>query len=566
MHKEHKTKLLKIKQKRLEQRKAATTQNQEIWVDILSRLDAIKEHVGESDTDKIVEQLKQIKPLDITGDIDSLKEAIKHSKVDTSTLEKLIKGLEIKPEIVNNVEIKSLDKLKAHLKSIEKHLKQNKAQSASDYTPMRRVVKVGNQFIFDDSVHDGGRGGGTSTQTLNDSNLAKEAKQNDIISDIRKRTTLFNSFDVSERTPIIELKSNYGVSALRDITSVSNSGAITNDSTEYNLSTGITTGSVATLRSAERGRYTPGAQGQAGIGVRLDETLTGTSEAKWGYFDDDNGFGFGVDASGTYVFIRRSGTDTKVHQADWNADTLDGNGDSGLTLDLAEGNIFQINFSWYGYGTIEFTVLMSDSNNLQSPVTIHRFSPSQQTSVADPNQPITATITNGNTTDDLDLFVGGRQFSIYNNFDPNRRINSQFRLSQSSIGTTFVPAISFRRKSAFETVSVKIAGYDIITDGALLVQLRVNAELTNASYTSPTNTSASETACEIDTSATAVSGGHLVYESLISVSGGGAFARGSGSASELYLDIPAVQPVTLCIRTISGSATASSILRWREEW
>lgn len=385
---------------------------------------------------------------------------------------------------------------------------------------------------------------------------------------IDKPRTMFGAIDVSQRISVIELKSNYGLSALRDIQSVTGSATITNDGTEYNLSTGTTTGSNAVLDSAERGRYLPGSQAEAGIGIRIDETFTGTAYAQWGYFDGNDGFGFGVDSTGIFVFTRKGASDTKVYQSNWNADTLDGSGNSGLTLALNEGNIFQIDYSWYGYGAVDFKVVLADSNNQQQVITVHRFSPSQATSVADPNLPLRAEVDNGGTTTDYDVFVGGRQYSVYVPFDPNTRINSHRRDTLGSIGTTFLPVISFRKKSNFKSVAAKIRGFDMKVDADMYYQLRLNGSLTGASYGTPSDTAAAETAFEVDTTASAILGGELIYQGLISSTGAGVAAAGSLVENGLRIDIPDTQPVTLCVRRVSGTGgtATGSVVRWSEEW
>lgn len=384
--------------------------------------------------------------------------------------------------------------------------------------------------------------------------------------------TGFGELLVTERTPVVELKSNYGSSNIRDITTVTGTGAVGNSAGEYSVSTGATTASTAGLASAERGRYQPGAQAQAGIGVRLPATTyTGTAEARWGYFDTDNGFGFGIDATSPFVFTRRAGADTDVAQADWNRDTLNGNGPSGVTLDLTKGNIFQIDFSWYGYGVIQYKVVLPNTSGRQTSIVVHEFTPVAQTSVVDPNLPINVVTSNGDTTTNYVAYVGGRQFSVLTKFEPNRRINGNRRLSQGSIGTTFVPLISFRRKSAFRSVSVKIDGFDIITDQALVWEIRSGvevADLTGESFGTPVNTTAAETAVESDIAATAVTNasGEFIAGGIVNATGSGNKASGSFSTDQLQFDVPDLQIITLQARSISGTATVSSFFRWKEEW
>jgi len=46
--------------------------------------------------------------------------------------------------------------------------------------------------------------------------------------------------------------------------------------------------------------------------------------------------------------------DTRVPQSAWNMDKCDGTGPSGLVLDLSKMNMFYIDYSWYGAGTIRY--------------------------------------------------------------------------------------------------------------------------------------------------------------------------------------------------------------------
>ena len=48
--------------------------------------------------------------------------------------------------------------------------------------------------------------------------------------------------------------------------------------------------------------------------------------------------------------------DDWTYQADFNIDTLDGNGPSGVTLDTTKLNVYQINFRWLGAGELRFAV------------------------------------------------------------------------------------------------------------------------------------------------------------------------------------------------------------------
>ena len=53
------------------------------------------------------------------------------------------------------------------------------------------------------------------------------------------------------------------------------------------------------------------------------------------------------------AFISKT-IDLEIPQADWNIDTCDGNGPSGFNLDLSRMQMFYIDYSWYGAGSIRF--------------------------------------------------------------------------------------------------------------------------------------------------------------------------------------------------------------------
>lgn len=75
-----------------------------------------------------------------------------------------------------------------------------------------------------------------------------------------------------------------------------------------------------------------------------------------GYYSDENGFYLELDGS-DLGFVRRSfntgsAVNTKVSQADWNVDKLDGTGLSGLTLDVTKAQIMWSDMEWLGVGSV----------------------------------------------------------------------------------------------------------------------------------------------------------------------------------------------------------------------
>ena len=383
----------------------------------------------------------------------------------------------------------------------------------------------------------------------------------------------FGEIRTVERTPLIEIKSAVDdVSNIRNVVTVAGSATVAISNSEYLLSTTALANDVATLDSAERGRYLPGYEATTGIGVReasANPSYTGDMEARWGYYDDNDGYFFGEDATGKFVCVRRAGSDTKNYQSSWNGDKLDGTGPSGLTLDLTDGNIFQIRYSWYGYGAIAFEVITKDTTKqvIQKPTVVHTMDIRGETSIEQPNLPIRAEVLNGATATAHTLYVAGRQYTISGKYNPNYRITADFRGSVST-STTWVPLISFRRKSSskFLAQSVKLSQFEAIANSSNhVLGFVLNGTLTSPSWGTPTNHTAAETVLESDTSATAISGGifiggfHLVLSS----------NKTAALTQELGFDFDFIesQPITLVVRAVTGTdSIVASSLSIREEW
>lgn len=372
----------------------------------------------------------------------------------------------------------------------------------------------------------------------------------------------FGEIVTAEKDRVVEVKSIYGISAIRDITTENGSATVTNDGTVYKVTTTASGSDNAKLESAEIARYIPGSTGELGVGIRTDTTPTGSQELRWGYYDADNGFGFGIDSTGKYVFRRKDGTDTKFHQAnsEWNVSPFH-------DLDYSNGAICQIDFTWYGYGIIEYSIYEVDNDGSQQTRTIiHRERVTGETSVANPNQPITVEVDNDGEAAAGEIEVGGRQYSVIGRYNPNRRVNGEIAEGVSA-SSTIVPLVTLRRKSSFQTVSVKVEGLDIITNNSILVEIRTNTSgLTNSSFGTPSNTTAAETAVEADTSATAVSGGEILWRGIFA--GGSGNKQGISRVDTINFDFIRTNNVSVVARKLSGENDASvdCVFRVREEW
>lgn len=376
-----------------------------------------------------------------------------------------------------------------------------------------------------------------------------------------------NSFDelrIVEKTNVIDLKSVFGKTTLRDIYSSNGTGSITNTigTGEYNLSVSAAN-DIAQLSSAERGRYLAGVVSEVGVGIRNTvSALSNTQQARWGYFDESNGFYYLLNSNGLNCAILKNGVETVVTRSNFNTDVLDGTGPSGVNLNIANGIIYNIQYSWYGYGSIEFIVVTRGPDNRQRYLTCHRHFTSNAVSINNPNLPIRVELKNNTTASNANLFVAGRQYSILGKYMPNRRLNSAYVSVPTPGRTAFSPVISIRRKVDYKGVAIKLSSADFIASSDMFVEIRTKTTLTGAVFSNIPSQIATETAVEDDTTATAVTGGIVIWAGIIP-----ADKTALRQAEGMQYDISEYDIVTVVAQSISGSVgTFNVALRWTEEW
>jgi len=136
-------------------------------------------------------------------------------------------------------------------------------------------------------------------------------------------------------------------------------------STAFNVNKATTTLSVSATTAGVRENQTKRSFNYpAGAGIKTFITFnnmdTATGNKKWaGYGNGDNGLFFRHNGGTAefYILSNVSGTPTETEvftQANWNLDTMDGNGASGVTLDFEKGQILIIDFEWLSLGRIRW--------------------------------------------------------------------------------------------------------------------------------------------------------------------------------------------------------------------
>jgi len=391
-------------------------------------------------------------------------------------------------------------------------------------------------------------------------------------------SSLFGDIVTVDRRTVIDISSTFGTSILRDEISSTGSAAVTGDpdstTGEIVVSTGTTANSSINIRTAEYGRYVPGYSAQQGIGIRVP-TLPTEGEARWGYFDDNNGFYWGYDGDQEELFIarRKDGSDVeRVYESNFNRNSIEGVLDR--EWDVSQGDIFQIDFSWYGYGVILFTVVSQTKDDLstieprQDSVVVHALTVQNETSTADPNEPISVEVENGDAGEDIELRIGGRQFSVFGEQGSERRVTAETRTGVAIADGAWTHMMSWTRNDPTNDANSKlnIGGFDFSSDQTMRVALVVNADVSGTTYNNPSLTPTEETLLGVSTAGTfnGIGNGTKVWEGHIDVGGTG----NAQSSIDANVDVRFGQNTVLSMLAwgVGGTGNATTTMRMAEDW
>jgi hypothetical protein len=170
----------------------------------------------------------------------------------------------------------------------------------------------------------------------------------------------FGHMRVSNAETVFEFDMKQEIDAEKFDTSVTGGATVVHNATTVSteLNTTTASGDKAILQSYA---YLPYFKGKGQKSILTGNLYSGGHaglRVRYGLFDEANGAFFEINGTDIKVVLRSSVTgsvvDTEIAQADWNYDTLNGNGRSGITLDLSKQQIFTIDFAWLGTGDVRF--------------------------------------------------------------------------------------------------------------------------------------------------------------------------------------------------------------------
>ena len=152
-------------------------------------------------------------------------------------------------------------------------------------------------------------------------------------------------------------------------------------------------------------------------------------------------------ATGTFAETQAGadGTNSWTPQASWNIDAMDGTGPSGMTLDAAKINVYEVRFGWLGVAGLEYCVFDEASHKFW-PVHFIQWAntaSATRTSLSDPRLPIGYSVASlGSTTA---LSISGASCMAGSHGKP-ALLGEQFSESSitTNVGTTELPLLAIQ--------------------------------------------------------------------------------------------------------------------------
>ena len=121
------------------------------------------------------------------------------------------------------------------------------------------------------------------------------------------------------------------------------------------LTIGVTSGNCVYRETTKVFPYQPGKSLQILSTFTMNSAKSGLRQ-RTGYFGSSNGFYVELDGSDLYLVKRSSVSgstvNTRIAQSYWNGDTLNGSGQSGITLDISKAQILWMDLEWLGVGSV----------------------------------------------------------------------------------------------------------------------------------------------------------------------------------------------------------------------
>lgn len=403
----------------------------------------------------------------------------------------------------------------------------------------------------------------------------------------------FGRLRVSENVTLFDSQFSYDTLPLlwQTTGSLGSQATHRSDLAAVSMSVPATANASVIRQTYEYFRYQPGKSQYILMTGIMGNAAVGSIK-RIGYFDSRNGVFFQASGSGVQVVLRSSlttqdglgqGVDAVVPQSLWNLDKMDGNGASGIALDITKAQIFMVDFQWLGTGIVRFGF---GGNN--GPVYVHQVlntNANPHVYMTSPNLPLRYEIQN------IEGGVGSSMEQICSSVISEGGVEEARGILRSVSNKTtpvivtnvgLIPVLSIRPKARIMTTVQTIQGMGyrnririipescdlyVTTADSIFFNIIYGGTLTNATWIAQVNSGSVEAAVEADVAASAITGGLTVDGGYSSAVTGRVVHLDLHSRLPFGLDINGQNPNVYTIvaqNMAAGNANVVARFQWKE--
>ena len=385
-------------------------------------------------------------------------------------------------------------------------------------------------------------------------------------------TDAFGRLRVSQPYTLFDSQNRYAIDNQFDTSTVSG-GSTTYLPNESSVRMDVTTASGAevvrqTFRSFP---YQPGKGLLILATFVMNEAKTNLRQ-RVGYFGVQNGVFFQLNNT-TKSFILRTyiggsvdDTTRKVDQSAWNGDKLDGTGASGLTLDLTKPQILWMDFEWLGVGNVRCGFIINGQYivcHTYQNANVTGTSVYMTTAILPVRYEITNTAATGTASFLKQICSTVLSEAGYEQTSIEHVATMTSATTGTYLNTTYKPLVSIKLASG--SLGAVVIPYNVnflpTTADNYQIALFKNGTLTSASY----GAVSSDANVEFDITASAITGGTLVYSEFLTSKSGRSSLSGAAASFNFDLQLGAslagVSDVySLCARTVTATGGGIGLL------
>lgn len=219
-------------------------------------------------------------------------------------------------------------------------------------------------------------------------------------------------------------------------------GIITTDLGHAVLTTGSSPTGMAEITTVRASRYIPAIGGVATFTAVFDKPQENSKQVI-GIINTSDGWAFGYNGLDFGILRKANNVEYWIPQSTWSENKRP-------DLDHTKGNVYQIKYQWLGYGEQVFSIENRETGKLEIVHRIKYVNEKTETSVLNPNLPMSAYVVNFGNTIPITLKTPSANAGLHGDgFNDSLSVNlGQDSLKTVTAGTT--PILAFRLSEIYQ--------------------------------------------------------------------------------------------------------------------